>query len=474
MSKDSLRETISTLQKQSQGVLNSKELSAEVRLLITSMMSVLQIIVSVLLEKKTRKNSSNSGLPPSRNDGPNGNRNKKRIQDRDKLGSELENTRHASEEIILTPHECSKCGEDLSLVDSVEKETRKKIDIIYEVTTTIVTSEVKECPHCGEQNKGLFPKDMAGPIQYGTGIRAMIINFSVVQMMSFSRIQEYLKGLVGNFISQAIMLKYIAQLSQSLENWEKQQIEKLLKYPAIHCDETSIKVNKINYWIHSYSFGEITLQFLHEKRGIEAMEEIGIIPRYGGTLIHDCWASYLSYDHVEHGLCGSHLLRELKFIEDSTGQKWATKMKKLLQEAAETVGERSKRRILTDREYKRLQSRYRNILTRALQELPPFPEKTGLKGRRKHTDSQNLWLRLSEYEQFVLFFSRNKFVDFTNNRSERDLRSSKVKQKVAGCFRSAEFAKHFCRITSYLKSMRYSGYSAFEAICLALQGNIPL
>lgn len=44
------------------------------------------------------------------------------------------------------------------------------------------------------------------------------------------------------------------------------------------------------------------------------MTAIGIIPRYGGVLIHDCWASYLSYDHCSHGLCGAHLLRELAFI----------------------------------------------------------------------------------------------------------------------------------------------------------------
>ncbi|MCP4749088.1 MAG: transposase, partial [Desulfobacteraceae bacterium] len=44
---------------------------------------------------------------------------------------------------------------------------------------------------------------------------------------------------------------------------------------------------------------------------------LDIIPRYGGVIIHDCWASYLSYDHCGHGLCGSHLLRELTFIIDS-------------------------------------------------------------------------------------------------------------------------------------------------------------
>jgi hypothetical protein len=240
-----------------------------------------------------------------------------------------------------------------------------------------------------------------------------------------------------------------------------------------HCDETSIRVNKINHWIHSYSSGDITLQFVHPKRGIEAINDIGIIPRYGGTIIHDCWASYFLCENVDHALCGSHLLRELKFIEDSTKNKWATNLKKLLQETGILVNKR-KTHVLTAKEYNRLQSRYRKILTRGKRELPPFPVKNGKRGRTKHTDAQNLWFRLTEYEEYVLKFAKVKDVDFTNNRSERDLRSSKLKQKVAGCFRTLEFAKHFCRISSYVKTMRYKGYSSFEAICLAVQGNIPI
>ena len=86
-----------------------------------------------------------------------------------------------------------------------------------------------------------------------------------------------------------------------------------------------------------YSSGDITLKKLHQKRGKKAIEDINIIPRYGGTIIHDCWASYLSYMHCGHGLCGSHLLRELTFIIDSNGYLWAIKIKKLLQEACKKV-----------------------------------------------------------------------------------------------------------------------------------------
>jgi hypothetical protein len=87
--------------------------------------------------------------------------------------------------------------------------------------------------------------------------------------------------------------------------------------PAMHVDETSLRVDQKNHWIHVCAAGQITLKFLHPKRGRAAIDTIGIIPRYGGVVIHDCWASYLAYEHCDHGLCGSHLLRELTFIVDA-------------------------------------------------------------------------------------------------------------------------------------------------------------
>ena len=239
---------------------------------------------------------------------------------------------------------------------------------------------------------------MAGKLQYGIGIKASIINFLMVQMIfSLERVSEHFKGLLGRTISQAVMLKYVSKISKSLEEWESRQVEALLKAPpAIHCDETSLRVDKKNYWVHSYSAGDITLKFLHKNRGKEAMDEIHILPRYKGIIIHDCWGSYFSYEHLLHGLCGSHLLRDLKFIEDSTGDRWATSMKKLLQKANKKVSDPVGERVLKKEGYKLLQSRYRKILKCAEKQLPAFPEPSGKKGRPKHTEAQNLWLRLKE------------------------------------------------------------------------------
>ena len=217
---------------------------------------------------------------------------------------------------------------------------------------------------------------------------------------------------------------------------------------------------------------ECTQARMPSKWGLEAMTAIGIIPRYGGVIIHDCWASYLSYEHCRHGLCGAHLLRELAFIVESNGYAWAKNIKRLLQQTCRRVSRRQRKR-LTPREYAALQQHYRNILTRAERELPPIPARhNGKRGRIAKSDAHNLWERLKEHETAVLMFAKDPNVPFTNNRAERDLRMSKVKQKVSGCFRMAEFAKAYCRISSYLQTMANQGYNPLVAIQMALSGQL--
>ena len=144
--------------------------------------------------------------------------------------------------------------------------------------------------------------------------------------------------------------------------------------PVVHLDETSFRVDKKNHWIHVYSSRDLTLKFLHRKRGKQAIESIGIIPRYVGAIIHDCWSSYFFHQDCSHGLCRSHLLRELTFIVDANEYRWASNMKRLLQETCIKVSKNADKK-LSENDLVNLQKRYRNILTRGDKELPPIPPK---------------------------------------------------------------------------------------------------
>ena len=67
---------------------------------------------------------------------------------------------------------------------------------------------------------------------------------------------------------------------------------------------------------------------------------------------------------------------------------------------------------------------------------------------------------------------QSSHVPFTNNRAERDLRMSKVKQKVSGCFQTRKYAEAYCRISSYLQTMANQGYNPLAAIQMAFSGQI--
>lgn len=473
VNKKSLREEFDQFKKTFDDLSNEGKVTPEVKSLFQTMILLFELLIAVFMEKKTKKNSRNSSIPSSqtgkdktaKGTGTNG-------KGKDQNGELSENTRTVETTLVSEVHDCEFCGEPLDDTPVTEHERRTTIDIIFEKVVSHVDAEIKICPRCNTRNKGHFPEDMAGPLQYGPGIKSYVVNLLVTQMISLKRAQKMLQTLIGQLLSEATLLKYVMQLHNALEEWEQSSIEQLLQLPAIHADETSLRVNKKNHWIHVYSAADITLKFLHPKRGLKAIGDISIIPRYGGVVIHDCWQSYLSYDHCGHGLCGSHLLRELTFIVDSNGYAWASNIKRLLQETCAIVSRRESKQ-LTEQEYKNLQKRYRNIMTRGKKELPPIPPKqNGKRGRVAKSDAHNLRERLEKHETAVLLFAKDSHVPFTNNRAERDLRMSKVKQKVSGCFRTKKYADAYCRVSSYLQTMANKGYNPLVAIQMAFSGSI--
>jgi len=472
VNKQSVREELERCQSEFKDLLSRRKISPESEVLFKSLLMLVNLLVSIFLERTTKKTTENSSKPSSQTDKDESTpaQEGSHKKDREENGSLFSNARTRKTTAIAKVSMCYNCGADLGGLEADEYEERTLIDIIFEKVVHTVSAEIKDCPECGCECKGKFPSDMPGPLQYGIGVIAYVLNLLIAQMVSLARIQKSVKSLIGVALSQATILKYMLNLHNSLDEWERVCMEQVLEYKAINTDETSLRVNKKNQWVHVISGGDITLKFLHPKRGKEAIEDIGIIPRYGGVIVHDCWSSYLSYDHLEHGLCGSHLLRELTFVIQSNDYRWAKNLKSLLQKTCAIVSKKKSKK-LTGKEYKTLQRRYRNLLTRGEKELPPIPPKpNGRHGKMAKSDAHNLWERLQKYESAVLLFAKKSHVPFTNNRAERDLRMGKVKQKVSGCFRNEAYAKAYCRISSYLQTMANKGFNPLIAIQIAWKG----
>ena len=100
---------------------------------------------------------------------------------------------------------------------------------------------------------------------------------------------------------------------------------------------------------------------------------------------------------------------------------------------------------------------------------PPLP--SGKRGKQKQRDGKNLLDRLKEKRDCVLRFIYDFSVAFTNNQGERDIRMVKLKQKIAGSFRTFRGGEIFCRVRSYISTARKQGWNIWDSLADAIRGS---
>ena len=473
VNKASLRSEFDALKGRFEALCAAGKMSPENRALFDALLMLFELLMAVFMEKNTPRNSRNSGLPGSQAGADGSVRGRPGAKGKGpKLRAGRDGPNRRVVEIETAPVAgCRACGRGLAGVAPGGRERRVLVDLVFETRELTVEAEIKTCPRCRAETRGRFPADMPGPLQYGHGVVAFATHLLAAQMVPLKRTAQTLKALTGRTVAEATLLAWLLRLHGALAGWEAAAVRRLLESPALHADETGLRIGRKNHWLHSYGAGDLTLKFVHRKRGRAAIDELNVIPRYGGVLVHDRWASYFGYENCKHALCGAHLLRDLAFVEDAHGHAWAKRMRKLLLDTHRKVREHPGK-ALGEPAYKAARKRYRTLITQAKRELPAPPVRLdGQRGRIAQSDAENLHGALAKYETEVLRFAANPDVPFTNNRAERDIRMAKVKQKVSGCFRNPEYAAAHCRISSYLQSMAHQGYNPLSAIQIALNGN---
>ncbi|MGB5229904.1 MAG: IS66 family transposase [Desulfoprunum sp.] len=350
-------------------------------------------------------------------------------------------------------------------------EARQVIDLDIGIVVTEWQAEILVDQN-GKKHVAPFPEGVTRPIQYGIGIKINSVYMSQYQMIPYNRIEEQFADQLQIPISAGSIVNFNRDAFERLELFEAWVKNRLAISPLVHLDETGVNVNSSRYWLHNTSTDSYSYFYPHQKRGGEALDEIGILSGYQGILCHDHWKPYFNYG-AAHALCNAHHLRELERAAEQDGQKWAKQMSDLLLEINRAVDEAGG--SLDPPGAELFRQRYREVLTEAEIECPePKKKAYHLKpGRIARSKARNLLERLKKFEDAVLRFMVEPLVPFSNNQAENDLRMIKVQQKVSGCFRSMDGAKVFCRIRSYLTTCRKQSLTATEALRLLFEGKWP-
>jgi len=426
------------------------------------------------LENQAAKDSHNSHKPPA-TDGLKKNKTKTRRTSSSRRvggqpghqGQTLKKVAHPDHKIEhrVTGH-CG-CGCSLQHIEATAYEARQVFDLpVIKVEVTEHRAEIKQCPHCGKQHKAQFPDHVTKPVQYGNRVKAFSVYLMNYQFIPYERTQEFFNDIFSLPISQGTLAnfnKYCYQQLQDTEAFIKQQI---MAANVAHFDESGLYVNGKRNWLHVASTTDFTYYASHEKRGQQAMQDIGILPEFNGTAVHDHWKSYFTFS-CHHGLCNSHHLRELTYVAEQYQQSWAQDMAELLIEIKDKVEiEKIYHDCLDDKLLRQYQEKYQIILDAAAKANPPPQQKNEHKkrGKPKQSEPKNLLDRLRDYADETLAFMYDFNVPFDNNLAERDVRMIKVQQKISGTFRSEWGAKYFCRIRGYISTVKKQNLNVLDAI----------
>jgi hypothetical protein len=189
-----------------------------------------------------------------------------------------------------------------------------------------------------------------------------------------------MRDLFGCSISAASIERAARVSAGKLVNTEQRIKAALRDSAVIGVDETGLRVAGSGGYIHVARTEALTHYAFDERRGKAAMDEIGILPQFTGTLVRDGFASYQWYERCRHSLCNVHLLRDLVFVEESNpAQKiWTTLFAKLLLKIKETVAQAQ-----TDAEVELSAQtkngflrRYDKLVKKADRLNPPLPKST--------------------------------------------------------------------------------------------------
>lgn len=428
------------------------------------------------LEGQINKDSSNSHKPPASDGFKKKPRNNLREKSEHPRGGQIGHTGNTLQ-MSDTPDEVKDyfvndecdCGFNLNEVAATEFERRQEFDIPeMEPQITEHRAWIKKCPKCGKVHKAKFPKRIRAPVQYGNRAKTAATYLNNYQLIPLERASELFKHLFGMPINEGSLIRFSQQAFDGLKRTDAVITEKIIQSDVAHFDESGMYVDKKRGWLNVAGTNLYTHYFYHNRRGKEAMDAAGILPDFHGTAVHDSYKSYWLYTQCKHALCNVHNLRDLKFEIEQCKQQWADEMKKHLLTIKWCVdtAKKEKKRCLDNEILDCFETRYDEIIDQGYTENPKVekPKIPGKRGRQAQSSALNLLDHLKKYHTEILRFMHDFNVPFENNSAERDGRMIKCQQKISGCFRTKDGADKFCRIRSFISTVKKHGLNVFDSL----------
>lgn len=320
------------------------------------------------------------------------------------------------------------------------------------------------CENCGKKINVKVPTELKEDNQYGHNVQALAITLMNQGYVSMKRTSEIIYGLSMSEINLSVgyVSKLQKRLAERLGEFIKELKQEIIKKDIVHWDDTVIMIAEKQSCLRFYGDKNIALYTAHEKKNKEGIDEDGILLLLSKEtiVVHDHNIVNYNNDYeFKNAECCVHLIRDLQKVIDNLQHEWPKNMIELI------TGSYKKRKTLLGLDASQVMIDYDKEV--ALGRIENLADKT-----KYYADKERALLnRLEKYKDNYLMWVINTEIPFSNNESERSLRSSKTKMKVSGQFQNIRSAEYFAIIKSYLETGKRYGMDIQFLITKALQGN---
>jgi transposase len=247
------------------------------------------------------------------------------------------------------------------------------------------------------------------------------------------------------------------RLQAILFPWYEQIHEEALSAAVLHGDETGWRVNGKGHWLWCFSYDRGTIYFIDRQRGRPVLAKF-FRREFAGTLVTDFWGAYNAVICSQRQVCLSHLLRDLKHVEQykHPSKNWpqfAKKLRRLVRDAL-----RLKRRqpemsadIYTAR-CQRLQTRLNDLIA------APW----------KDQQARRLLKRFRRHRNHLFTFLHDPAVPADNNHGERAIRPAVIIRKNTYGNRSQRGADCQAVLMAIYRTLKQRGHDPLKTITNAL------
>ncbi len=444
------------------------------------------------LEHLLSRNSSNSSWPSSRDGSPGGtppSRKERRAKPGGRAkgkqpgagGSALRWSEEPTAREDRFPQGPCGCGADLAdAVDlgAVDRYQQWEIPLVT-VKVTQYDQHAVACT-CGKVHTAPRPEGAGtGRVGYGPQLRAFAVYLMEVHFVPVARCRDILASLTGAEPSLGFVHGLLARAATLLSETDKVIHTLITLAVVVCCDETPLKVGPATpaqgkveakgYLLVACT--ELYTHFLLGDRSLETFKKFVFTQlQQGAVIVHDRYQNYDSavLGELNHQLCLAHVLRDLaSSAELYTDEPWPAQ---LADEIRHLIHFASTARARGESE---LPARTREVGLRSLRSARALSLAHTARGDDTRPGARKTRLLLEalrEREEDFLRFTTDLRIPPTSNQAERDLRPSKIQEKISGRLTGLARAADRYLIRGVLSTATKHDVNPLAVLCDAFTG----